>query len=151
MLNEEPSHGYMLRMNHLTFIMFSIVLWRVLSTRELKTKLVCFPSTLFWFSASNCFSRHFPPSILFSFFFPPVKRDFHWNSFSQGPAPMQGQKIIGQPIYPAVLFIFFSPSLHLFPLALDWSWSQQDDSCLLCISNANEFEEKEVELQCAGP
>lgn len=34
------------------------------------------------------------------------ERDFHWNSCSQGPAPMQGQKIIGRPIYPAVLFIF---------------------------------------------
>lgn len=50
------------------------------------------------------------------FLLSPGERDFHLNSCSQGPAPMQGQKIIGQPIYPAVLFIFFPSS---FP---PWLW-----------------------------
>ena len=81
------------------------------------------------------------------------ERDFHWNSCSQGPAPMQGQKIIGD-LFTQQFYLSFLPSLPpppLPPLALDWSWSLQDNSCLLCISIANEIEEKEVELQCVEP
>lgn len=80
------------------------------------------------------------------------ERDFHWNSCSQGPAPMQGQKIIGD-LFTQQFYLSFLPSLPppSPPLALDWSWSLQDNSCLLCISIANEIEEKEVELQCVEP
>lgn len=90
--------------------------------------------------------------ILFPFFFPSVKKDFHWNSCSQGPAPTQGQDIIGWPIYPAVLFILsssfppLSPPLH--PPGFGLITDMQDGSCLLRISIANEAEEKEVQLEC---
>ncbi len=117
-----------------------------------KQNLFAFLHSTFNFLLSFVSVGIFPYFILF--LLSPGERDFHWNSCSQGPAPMQGQKIIGRPIYPAVLFIFFffsPPSLLLSPLALDWSWSLQDDSCLLCISIANEIEEKEVELQCVEP
>lgn len=55
---------------------------------------------------------------------------------------MQGQNIIGWPIYPAVLFIFSSSFPPGFGLIMD----MQDDSCLQRISIANEIDEKEVEL-----
>lgn len=58
---------------------------------------------------------------------------------------MQGQDIIDRPIYPAVLFIF-SFSYLLLPPGFGLIMDMQDDSCLLCISIANEIEEKEVEL-----
>lgn len=107
-----------------------------------KQNLFAFPHSTFNFLLSFVSVGIFPYFILF--LLSPSERDFHWNSCSRGPAPMQGQKIIGQPIYPAVLFIFFFSFFPppFPPQALDWSWSLQDDSCLLCISIANELEEK---------
>lgn len=111
------THIHTLKTKHPTLHEASIV-WG-LSTRQLKIKLFSFLLSTFNFLLSFVSVGIFPYFILF--LLSPGERDFHWNSCSQGPAPMQGQQIIGRPIYPAVLFIFFFSLL--FPSSFPpWLW-----------------------------
>lgn len=107
-----------------------------------KQNLFAFLHSTFSFLRSFVSVGIFPYFILF--LLSPGERDFHWNSCSQGPEPMQGQKDNRATYLPSsfIYLFFFLPSPLCTPLALDWWWSMQDDSCLLCISIANEIEEE---------